>query len=93
MPRKKKVEEAPVIVEETPVVEKKKAVKKYGLVTGCERLNIRFKPTTNELIDFVAEKGTKFEIKETDDPEWLQVRNKTTGYHWRYAMAKFISPE
>lgn len=81
------------VVEETPVQEvapvKQKEVKK-GVVTGCERLNVRVSPKITADVAAVINKDTEVILydKQTND-EWYKVRvnDELKGF----CMKKYIT--
>ena len=67
------VSEAPVV--EEAVKEAPKKVVKVGVVTGCDKLNIRVSPKITADVLTIIDKGTEVTLyeKQTND-EWFKVR-------------------
>lgn len=85
-------------VYENPIVEEPKAPAKKtiveekleGVVSNCERLNIRKDASTNAEIVNVVDKGEVLDVKKIPEtPEWVKVKAKSAKT-WNYAMGAFI---
>lgn len=89
------VEEVTVEVEET-AVEAPEVEVIYGTVAGCDKLNVRSKPSTNGEIICVIPKGTKIVVAELGSTkDFYEVHsiddgNATVGFHG-WCMKKYIS--
>lgn len=89
------VEEVAVEVEpitEEPVIEKKPEKKvKIGVVTNCEKLNVRTNPHPAAHVELVINKGTEVEIVDSEgDFYFVRKGNTTEGFNG-WCMKKYIS--
>jgi uncharacterized protein YgiM (DUF1202 family) len=87
---------AEVAVEETvveaPTPEKKPAKKvKIGVVSNCEKLNVRSKPHPNAAVELVIDKGTEVEIVGSNGDFYNVRKGTTTEGFSGWCMKKYIS--
>ena len=68
-------EVTPAVEEVEEKVEEK--VVKTGVVSGCERLNLREKPSTGAEIVTVLTRGTELVIEKEMNAKWLKVTAET----------------
>lgn len=82
VPEEVKTEEVKTNVEDKPVV-------KYGVVSGCQRLNVREGCSKETESVAVITEGTKVTILE-ELPDWFKITT-ANGKINGYCMAKFIT--
>lgn len=89
------VEEVAVEVESTieePVVEKKPEKKiKIGVVTNCEKLNVRTNPHPAAHVELVIDKGTEVVIDRSEGDFYFVRKDNTTEGFNGWCMKKYIS--
>ena len=82
----------PVEPEATEKVEDKLTPKiRKGVVTNCERLNIRTNPSLTAAIDTVIEKGTEVEITDSNGDFYFVRKDPTAEGFNGWCMKKFIT--
>ena len=84
------VEEVAVAAE--PVVEKKPENKlKIGVVSNCEKLNVRTNPHPAAHVELVINKGTEVEIVRSEGDFYFVRKGSTTEGFNGWCMKKYIS--
>ncbi len=62
-----------------------------GIVTNCERLNVRTNPNLNAAVDVVIDKGTEVEIIDSNGDFYYVRKGSTTEGFDGWCMKKYIS--
>ena len=73
----KEIAEVTPAVEEVEVEKIEEKVVKTGVVSGCERLNLREKPSTGAEVVTVLTRGTELVIEKEMNAKWLKVTAET----------------
>lgn len=84
-------EVAETVVEDTVVETVPEKKIKIGVVTNCEKLNVRTNPHPTAHVELVINKGTEVEIVRSEGDFYFVRKDNTTNGFNGWCMKKYIS--